>query len=122
MQMWKRLGINIGISLGILIVGTFLISFFSFLNIFQGNILTIFKFLIPFLSFFIGAFRQGKGSNKKGYLEGLKIGSILVFILFIFNYGFYQMFYLKNLIYYLLLLFISIAGGIVGISRRKEKK
>lgn len=122
MQMWKKLGINIGISLSILILGTFFISLFSFLNIFRGNFLTISKFVITFLAFFIGAFRQGKESSSKGFLEGLKIGAILVFILFIFNYGFYQMFKLKNLIYYILLLFISMSGGIVGISRKKEKK
>ncbi len=120
--MWKKLGINIGISLSILILGTFFISLFSFLNIFRGNFLTISKFVITFLAFFIGAFRQGKESSSKGFLEGLKIGAILVFILFIFNYGFYQMFKLKNLIYYILLLFISMSGGIVGISRKKEKK
>lgn len=122
MQMWKNLGKNIGISLGILIFGTFIVSLFSFLNLLRGNTLTIAKFLIPLLSFFIGSYMQGKGCKKKGFLEGLKIGSILVFILFIFNYGFYQTFKFKNLLYYLLLLVVSMAGGMVGISKRKEKK
>ncbi len=122
MQMWKNLGINIGISLLILLIGTFFVSLLSFFNILKGNLLTIMKFLIPFLSFFIGSFKQGKESKKKGFLEGLKIGSILVFILFIFNYGIYQTFHFKNLLYYFLLLFISMTGGILGISKRIEKK
>lgn len=122
MQMWKILGKNIGISFFILLVGTFITSLFSFLNLFRGNVLTIIKFLVPTLSFFIGSYMQGKSSKKKGFLEGLKVGGILVFVLFIFNYGFYQTFHFKNLLYYMLLLFIAMAGGIIGISRRKEKK
>ncbi len=122
MQMWKNLGMNIGISILILLVGTFLISLLSFFNILKGNLLTITKFLIPFLSFFIGSFQQGKESKKKGFLEGLKIGSILVFILFIFNYGIYQTLHFKNFLYYFLLLFVSLVGGMLGISRKTEKK
>lgn len=121
-QIWKNLGKNIGISLFILIVGTFLISLFSFLNILSNNSLVIAKFIIIFLGFFIGAFKQGKNGNKKGFLEGLTVGGILVFILFIFNYGFYQTLKFKNFIYYFLLLFISMVGGIIGVSKRKEKK
>lgn len=120
--MWKKLGKNLGISLLILIIGTFFVSLLSFLNILSNKSLVISKFIIIFLGFFIGAFFQGKESTKNGFLEGLKIGGILVFILFIFNYGFYQTLKLKNFLYYFLLLFISMAGGIVGISKRKEKK
>lgn len=122
MQIWKILGKNLGISLLLLIVGIFLCSLFSFLNILNGNTLSVFKFIIVFLSFFIGAFKQGKEGTNKGFLEGLKLGAILIFILFIFNYGFYQMFKFKNLIYYGLLMFISLCGGILGVSKREEKK
>lgn len=122
MQMWKTLGKNIGISLAILIIGTFLVSLLSFLNILSNKSLVIAKYIIIFFGFFIGAFKQGKESNQKGFLEGAKIGSILVFLLFIFNYGFYQSLKFQTILYYALLFLISIAGGIVGRNKKAEKK
>ncbi len=80
------------------------------------------KFIVIFLSLFTGSFKQAKEGKSKGFLEGLKIGSILVFILFILNYGIYQNIKLTSIFYYFLLLFISMIGGMVGITRKKEKK
>lgn len=122
MVAWVKLGKNLGIAVGIFLIGIFLITLLSFFNILRGNSLIVSKFIVAFFSFFISSFKQGKESTKKGFLEGLKIGGILTFLLFLINYGMYQMFALKNLLYYLLLIFIAMVGGMAGISRRHEKK
>lgn len=122
MLKWKRFGINVGISLLILVLGTFLITILSYINLCKGNFLTISKMLIALLAFFIGPYRQGKQCSKRGFLEGLMIGASILFLFIVMNYIFYQDFHFKNLLYYSILLFLSMMGGMVGISHAKEKK
>lgn len=119
---WKKYLKNVGISFLILVLGSLLLALFSYSNLLRGNGIVIFQFLLIFLSFFIGPYRQGKENVKYGFLEGLKVGGLIVVILFLLNYAFYQTFHLKNFFYYFLLLFISMVGGMIGIARRKEKK
>ncbi len=119
---WKTLGIHILLSIAIFIIGGFLITILSYLDVLKGTSLTISKFFISFLSMIVGSYLQGKSCHQKGFLAGLELGGILVFLLFLFNYAFYQMFAIKNLGYYGILLVLSMVGGMIGISRKKEKK
>lgn len=122
MKKGKILVTDVGISLAILLLGNFLISFFSYFSSGSGKMLTISKFLILFLAFFIGGYRQAHQATKRGFLEGLKVGSILVLFFFLLNYAFYRIFALSNLLYYIVLLLIAMLGGMLGISKNPEKK
>ena len=119
---WKKYLKNIGISSSFLILGNSFISFLSYFSLLRGNGIVIFEGIVLFLTFFIGPYLQGKENIKYGFLEGLKVGLLLIVVLFLLNYAFYQEFSLRNLLYYIILLFLSMFGGMVGISRRKEKK
>lgn len=61
----------------------------------------------------------GKKTSKKGFLEGLKLGSIVVFCIFILNLIFYRKFNLQIFLYYLLLLTSPTIGGILGINMKR---
>lgn len=98
----------------------FLTTFLSYFNIINNNTLRIIKLLIPIITIFIAAFRMGKNSKKKGYLQGIYLGvSFIIFILLV-NLLFFKIFDTKLLIYYLIILFVSAFGGMLGITKKNQ--
>jgi len=87
----------------------------SYLNILSGKGITIINLIIPIVSIFIGAFYF---KNKKGWLDGLCFGSMILILLLLINVIIYDCFFTKSLIYYSILLFTSILGS----SMNKKKK
>ena len=72
------------------------------------------------ISYFIAGFIMGKNSSKKGYLNGLSIGAIIVFIFLMISLIFKCSIGIKTIIFYLLYLISSIAGSMIGIMSKKE--
>lgn len=63
----------------------------------------------------------GKNANQKGYLEGLKIGGILILLLIFLNLIFYaSAFTLQRIIYYVFILLICIGSSMIGINKKKQ--
>ncbi len=85
----------------------------------MGLFLRLYFLIIPIISIFIGSYRLGKLSNEKGYIEGIKYGLIWV-ILFVIICLICKVFDWTSIIYYFILLFISILGSILGINKKKE--
>lgn len=110
------------ISIISILVFTFIITLFNYIGIFSLNLVNIFSYIIPFFSFFIGGFLLGKKSVNKGWLEGLKLGLISLFILFIFNFlAFNEGYTISNIIFYAIVLVATILGSMVGISKKKDQ-
>ena len=83
-----------------LFISIFLITTLNYLGVISNNLLKILGIIFPIIISFIEGVIIGKKSNKKGYLEGLKISLILVFILFILNLLLFGVLPdLKNIIY-----------------------
>ena len=121
MNYLKNIGISLLYIIGIIIIGTFLISLLNYINFLGGKLLSIFKILIPIIALFTGGIMIGKKSNKNGWLEGLKLSLIFLIILLIFNYlALNTGFELKNLIYYLILIISTCFGSMIGINKKKE--
>ena len=104
-------------TLGIIIVCSFIITIFNYFNIINGNILKIIFLFISIIGIFIGSYKIGKVSNQKGYIEGIKYGLIWV-ILFVIICLICKVFDWTSIIYYFILLFISILGSILGINNK----
>lgn len=69
--------------------------------------------------FFIIGFTFGKKALKKGYLEGLKIGLSLIFLLIIINLLFFQTrFSFERFLYYFILILSSTLGSMFGIQKK----
>ena len=101
---------------------TFLISllFFTllcYLNILKGKGITIINLIVPIISIFAGSFNFCK---KHGWLEGLIYGFIILIIILLTNIFIYKGFIPRTLIYYLILLFSSMLGGMIGINKKKN--
>ena len=88
-------------------------------DIISFKTLSIFKIIIILSSMFIGGFLIGKKSSKKGWLEGLKIGLIFIFLLFIFNIILGNGFSFKNMFYDLILCGSCVFGSMLGINKKE---
>ena len=120
MKYLKNLGISLLYIIGTILVLTFIISIFSYFNIINDKIVSIFKIIIPIISLLIGGFYMGKRSIKKGFLEGIKLGVIFSLILIIFNFlAFGNSFKFKYLLFYLILIISSVLGSMIGINRKR---
>lgn len=120
MKYLKNLGMSFLYIIGTILVLTFIVTIFSYFNIMNDKVTSIFKIIIPIVALLIGGFYIGKRSTKKGFLEGLKLGFIFSLLLIIFNYlAFDNSFKLKYLLFYLILIITSILGSMIGINRKK---
>ncbi len=123
MNYLKVLGKSFIYILSILFISTIIITLLNYINFFGNKLVTLSKIIVPIVSIFVGGFIIGKNSKQKGWLEGLKLGMIIILILLILNYIILkQRWELRNLVYYLILLSSSIFGSMVGINKKIEEK
>lgn len=123
MNYLKNIGVALLYIIGIMLVLTFISTFFNYINLFNNSTMSIFKIIIPIASVLIGGFIIGKRTGKNGWLEGLKLSLIFIIILTIFNYlGLDHKISLKTIIYYAILIISTIFGSIIGVNRFVDTK
>ena len=67
------------------------------------------------------AYKNGIRSKEKGYLAGLKTSLLLLSILIIINLILTKkLFSISSLIYYIILILISVFGGTIGINKKRK--
>ena len=101
-----------------LIIFNLIISILYYFNIISDNSINYINLILIVLSIFVGGIYIGLKSNKKGYLEGIKIGLVISIIFFLISYLILNSFKLKYLIYYLILITSSTIGSMIGISKK----
>ena len=99
------------------IVLLFISTLFYYFDIISNNGIKYLKLFITLISIFIGGFKIGKQSDKKGYQKGLILSSIIVFIFFIISL-ITKSFKINNLIYYIIILIIGSLGSMIGILKK----
>lgn len=98
-----------------------LLTLLGYFNITSSKITEYLILFLTMISLFIGGFFLGKKCGQKGWLEGIKIGSMVIFLFFLISYlGFDQGLNVKVCIYYLILLVSSILGSMIGINKKEE--
>lgn len=120
MENLKKFLIGIGIILGGIIVFSFLISLLKYFEIISNNLFKWLKLIIPIISFLGGGFYIGKYSANKGYLEGIKLGTIFAFLMLVFGILGFSNFKWTLILYYFILILSSMLGAMLGINRKKE--
>lgn len=108
------------ISIGAIIFLTLIITLLNYIGFINLKFINIFKYFVPFLAMFIGGFILGKNSNNKGWLEGIKLGLMVILILFAIIMIFYDL-NINQLINYFIILAGSILGSIFGINKKVTK-
>jgi len=118
----KKCGKALGVSILFLLILTFVVTLFNYIGFFSLSVVKIFRYITPFLSFFIGGVLLGKQSMNNGWLEGLKLGLISIVLLFCFNFlALSQGYSISNLILYMIVLVGNILGSMIGINMKKEQ-
>ena len=100
------------------LVLTLLITILYYFDILNNQIIKYFKIVIVILSCLLGGFIIGRSSNSKGYLNGIKLSSIIIVIFLILNLilGGFKWY---HLVYYLIILVTTTIGSMLGISLKK---
>lgn len=101
----------------------FLVSFIFTILQYVGvsyNLLINIEYIINFILVFIYSYISSTNTNKKGYKIGIEAWFKIIIILSIINIITLSGFSIKTLIYYLILLIISILGGIIGKNKRSK--
>lgn len=94
-----------------------LITLLNYYNIINHQTLEICKIIIPILSMMFGGLLMGKKTSKNGWLEGLKLSLIIIFILIMISIILKE-FEFKNLTFFLILIISGIFGSILGINTK----
>lgn len=111
---------NIGYTFLLFLICTLFLTILNYTGILTGNILNIFSTILLFISIFIGGILTGRKANRKGYIEGIKFGSIIMVMILLINLLIFKnKIHLISILYYLLIIFISMVGSIVGIAKKK---
>lgn len=98
----------------------FLILFLSLLNTFgvSKSITNIISIVCSILLFIVIGYNSGKKCEKKGYIEGIKQGFILILILMVLGLITFT-FSFKTILYYAILILSSTFGAMLGINQKK---
>ena len=118
MNYLKKLGKSLIYVFSIMLVGIFIITLLNYIGFLNGKIFSFFQILILIISLFVGGFITGKNSKKRGWLEGIKLSSIIIVLFFIIGYlAFESLPQLKTIIYYIIIITSSIIGSMIGITK-----
>lgn len=103
----------------IIIISTFIITVFSYFNLFNDTIAKTIKFIIPIISVLIGGIMMGRRTNKKGIIEGLRFG-IIINIIFVIISIVLGNFKGQSLIFYLIIIISTIFGSLIGVQKKES--
>ena len=109
--------------IGSILILTLIVTILNYFNVINYQVVTIIKFIIPIISLFIGGILIGKRSHHKGWLAGLKLAIIFLFILFLFNYlGLNHKIKLTDLIYYLIFIISTMFVVLLELIQKRRKE
>ena len=121
MKTIKKYGKTIGLFTIIILLLSFIFSLFNLGGLMSFNTTSILFIILMIILFLIIGYQFGKNADKKGYIEGLKIGFSLILVLIFINIIFYNSnFSLERIIYYIVLILSSIMGSMLGINRKEK--
>lgn len=99
-----------------LLLGSILSSIFYLYTNMSYNVNCLILFIWSAIGLFVINFLNGKRTNQKGYLEGLKLGDLVILLFFIISLFTKDFISLSKIIYYGVLILISIIASSIGIN------
>ena len=100
---------------------TFLASLLNLLGVNSG-VTTIILLICNLIPFFLLNYFNAIKIGKKGYLEGIILGFIFLFLMFLIKLIlFHNSFNISTMIYYIILVITSILGGMMGVNKHQPE-
>lgn len=102
-------------------ISLLIVSTFYYFDIISSNLVKYLRPLLILLILFISSYNLGKKTDKKGYLEGIKLASSIIFIFLVISLIFFRPYFkLRLILYYLILIITSTLGSMIGINKEKK--
>ena len=102
------------------LISIFVLTILSYFNIISTNILKIFKIVIPIIIIIINSCNSAKITKIKGYLNGIIYASLITITLFLINIIFFRIFFIKQSIYYIILIISATLGSMIGKTKKSQ--
>ena len=99
-----------------LMLGSILSSIFYLYTNMSYNVNCLILFIWSAIGLFVINFLNGKKTKQKGYLEGLKLGGLVILLFFIISLFTKDFISLSKITYYGVLILISIIASSIGIN------
>jgi len=115
----KKYGIRTLISMLGILASIVILTVFYYFNLVNDTVFSFLELIAIIMNIFCNSYILGKDSIKNGYLEGVKFGGIILFILTLVTL-LLRAFKFKIIIYYFIIFITAILGSMVGISRKKD--
>lgn len=93
-----------------------------YFNLINENTYKVFKIVVLIINLFISGFILGREAKSKGFLEGIKLGLMIIPIFLIVTLLIKEPLKLTVILYYLIILITSTFGSMIGMSLKKETK
>jgi len=121
MKQLKFYSKQLGIFLLSTIIMSLLLSILGYFNLLGNKGCHIFSIIFLLILNTILGILCGKQAETKGYLEGLKMGALIILMLLFINVIFFgSAFTIGRIIYYLLLLLVCTIGSMIGINKKTK--
>ncbi len=115
----KKHGKNILYFMISILIITIILSTIDYFTSITTNPLNILITISMIIMFFIIGVKTGKKVESKGYIQGLKKGSLLILLLYLLNIIFNGFtISLTRITYYLLLIISCTIGSMIGINKK----
>lgn len=110
-----------GIFLALILFLSFIFGLLNLIGL-SYKATSILNIIAMVVLFFVFGFIEGINASKKGFLAGLKIGLIFLVIIMLVNLILFRTpFMISRILYYIILLFTSVLGSMLGINRKKKE-
>lgn len=108
--------------LSLIIIFTLITTILNYFDLLSNNILNILKSIFFIIINIVIGIYNGKNTNEKGYLCGIKLSLVLVFISIILSLLNPNENILLQIVYYIMTSLLIIIGSVIGINLKINNK
>lgn len=106
----------------VLFIFNFILTILYYFNIISSSFNSILKYIIFVITFISSGIYIGRRSNKKGWIEGLKISLIVIPIFLLISIIFGNKINIFQILYYIICSVVIVIGSMIGINYKLQKK
>lgn len=111
-----------GFEIALIIIFSLIYTILYYFDITSSSVNNVLKIISFILVFSMSGIYIGKRSNKKGYLEGLKISLVTITLFISISLLFKYKINIYQIVYYLIILIVTTLSSMIGINFKKRER